>query len=183
MNRLCERPGCANPAAVAYGMESDRLLVWLAVMPDPAAQRRINVVCRQHADAMVVPRGWTLDDRRESRPRLFRVPDSAVSRKPGRRTAQPRPDRLDGDPQLSFDADVSETRIIPPDPPGDNIVEGELTVGDIRPLGDVDPDETQAMKWRPVFDEADDLGGVLKASGPLLSRAFRGQSRNTDRKT
>ncbi len=164
-------------------MESDHLLVWLEVLPDLAAQRRINVVCRQHADAMVVPRGWTLDDRRESRPRLFRVPDSAVSRKPGRRAAPPRPDRTEGDPQLLFDDDdAGDERTTIPDPPGDDTVDGELTVGDIRPLGDLDPDETQAMKWRPVFDEADDLGGVLKASSPLLSRAFRGQSRDSDRK-
>ena len=35
-----------------------------------------------------------------------------------------------------------------------------------------DPDETQALPWTPAFDHGDDLGGVLSARGPLLSRAF-----------
>ena len=77
MTRLCERPGCSVPAAVAYGMESERLLVWLAVVPEGVTTLRTGVLCRRHADAMVVPRGWTLDDRREAVPRLFRVADAA----------------------------------------------------------------------------------------------------------
>ena len=36
----------------------------------------------------------------------------------------------------------------------------------------VDSDETRALPWTPVFDRADDLGGVLAARSPLLSRAF-----------
>ena len=50
-----------------------------------------------------------------------------------------------------------------------------LTVGDIRPLGERSPDETRALPWRPMFDPEDDLGGLLKTSSPLLSRAFRGR--------
>jgi hypothetical protein len=38
--------------------------------------------------------------------------------------------------------------------------------------GDDDPDETRAMPWVPSFDRGDDLGGVLRARSPLLSRAF-----------
>jgi hypothetical protein len=38
-------------------------------MPIPA---RAGSLCKRHADAMVLPRGWTLDDRREAEPRLFR---------------------------------------------------------------------------------------------------------------
>ena len=33
-------------------------------------------------------------------------------------------------------------------------------------------DATPIAPWRPVFDHADDLGGVLQARSPLLSRAF-----------
>jgi hypothetical protein len=31
---------------------------------------------------------------------------------------------------------------------------------------------TQAMPWKPRFDQEDDLDGVLKPKGRLLSRAF-----------
>ena len=43
---------------------------------------RAGALCRRHADALVVPRGWTLDDRREPAPRLFRVTraDGAAAR-------------------------------------------------------------------------------------------------------
>lgn len=34
-----------------------------------------------------------------------------------------------------------------------------------------------AAPWVPQFDQGDDLAGLLKARGPLLSRAFGGQAR------
>ncbi len=156
-------------------MDGGQLLVWLEVVPDDGAHGRMGLVCRRHADAMVVPRGWTLDDRRESRPRLFRVSESAA-------TARARPNRKarrsesSGDPEQltlamgSMDSADSEQ-------PVDDQLDAEVTVGEIRPLGQLDTDETQAIPWRFEFDERDDLGGVLGASSPLLSRAFRGQQR------
>jgi hypothetical protein len=38
--------------------------------------------------------------------------------------------------------------------------------------GTPDHDETVALPWTPAFDHGDDLGGVLSARSPLLSRAF-----------
>ena len=35
-------------------------------------------------------------------------------------------------------------------------------------------DPTEVLPWQPVFDEHDDLHGLLKARGRLLSRAFHG---------
>jgi hypothetical protein len=55
------------------------------------------------------------------------------------------------------------------------VAEAVVTVGDIVQPPNRDPDETQAMPWRPVFDHSDDLGGLLSAESPLLSRAFRGR--------
>ena len=45
-----------------------------------------SLLCLRHADAMVVPRGWTLDDRRENSPRLFN-PRTL----PGDQTSAPKP--------------------------------------------------------------------------------------------
>ena len=58
---------------MAYGFDADRQLVWLAPCAPDADRMRAGGLCRRHADALVVPRGWTLDDRREPTPRLFRV--------------------------------------------------------------------------------------------------------------
>jgi Protein of unknown function (DUF3499) len=71
MGRLCERPGCSEVASTAYGFDADRLLVWLAPREPDADRPRAGALCRRHADTLVLPRGWSLDDRREAVPRLF----------------------------------------------------------------------------------------------------------------
>lgn len=70
MSGLCERPGCSQPGAVAYGMVPEELTFWLD-HPDPNAP--MGSLCSRHADSMTVPRGWTLDDRRQPDLLLFRV--------------------------------------------------------------------------------------------------------------
>ena len=37
--------------------------------------------------------------------------------------------------------------------------------------------ETEVLPWKPMFDQTDDLDGLLEARGPLLARAFGGQGR------
>lgn len=73
MGRLCERPGCSEVAAVTYGMRAEDLVFWIDVMrdSDPAS---VGVLCLRHADSMVVPRNWTLDDLRDPDLHLFRPP-------------------------------------------------------------------------------------------------------------
>ena len=160
-------------------MDSEQLLVWLEIVPEDVTPVRAGVLCRRHADAMVVPRGWTLDDRRESKPRLFRVTDAppmhtSTANHPSR-GRKPRAGSDAAPPlQLAFDESPAAEPV--PDAPVPPEVPDGLTVGDIRPFGEPDPDETRALPWRPVFDPDDDLGGLLKTSSPLLSRAFR--SRN-----
>ena len=79
MGRLCERPGCSEVAAIAYGFDVDQLLVWLAARDPDGDPLRAGSLCRRHADAMIVPQGWTLDDRRE-------LDSSSVPRRTGGRT-------------------------------------------------------------------------------------------------
>ena len=201
MTRQCERPGCSAPAAVAYGMDGRQLLVWLEVVPNDGVVDRMGVVCRRHGDAMVVPRGWTLDDRRESRPRLFRVSDNPAparprSQRPKRQPPAPGdPEQLSltmtGDstvgPDHAFDDRRAGARSVDDlsvddlsvDDDGAEHLDGEVTVGEIRPLPIDDADETRAMPWRFHFDQTDDLDGMLKAESPLLSRAFRGTRRSS----
>jgi hypothetical protein len=154
MGRLCERPGCSEVAAMAFGFDVDRLLVWLAPREPDSDPLRAGALCKRHADAMVVPRGWTLDDRREPTPRLFRPTPDAAER-PGRARAR-----------------RARAGVAPPE-------QLALTVAEVtgEPLANDDPDATVAIPWMPAFDEDDDLDGLLAARSPLLARAFRGTDR------
>jgi hypothetical protein len=177
---------------VAYGFEAEVSLVWLEGVSEAAAETvNAGVLCRRHADALRAPRGWFLDDRRELRPRLFqagsreRAPDATppdtLTARPARRR---RPRVLDTTEELPMfgatDAvvDIAPVAPVPVElvPAGPGPV-GPVPVGSV-PVGSVPvddaphPDETQALPWVPVFDSADDLGGLLDARSPLLSRAF-----------
>ncbi len=53
-------------------MVAEDLLFWIvATGADTPSDAKL--LCRRHADAMVVPRGWTLDDRRQPTPSLFQT--------------------------------------------------------------------------------------------------------------
>lgn len=142
MARLCERPGCSQPAEVIYGIDADHLTVWIAPF-DGAVAYRAGVLCRRHADAMVVPLGWMLDDRREAAPRLFKSREVP---------SPPRPRSKRGRHHGARD----ETGQL------------ELTPTEAEPVMETAADEP----WRPVFDHSDDLDGLLRARSPLLARAF-----------
>ncbi len=178
MQRLCGRPGCSDGASVAYGMRPEDLVFWLDVLAEQPDDD-VAVLCRRHADAMVVPRGWTLDDLRDPDLHLFRPPVPLPPPTPRARTRRPYRDpdatgeqlRLHTD--LDLDVDIvdrhraSGRRAMPIDG-------GELLV-------DGAPDSADPGPWSPAFDEADDLEGLLSARSPLLSRAFRTADRTADR--
>jgi hypothetical protein len=187
MARLCERPGCSNPADVSYGFDAVHLVVWLDAF-QAAQGANSGVLCRRHADAMVVPLGWMLDDRREPTPRLFRPPAEA----PTGPMIRPRVKRIPFDPatgtvQLQLDAYDRSTDL---DAAVEQVVTEAIAIGqqlaetaavapdDIEPIDDIDDvdDVDEVLPWQPVFDETDDLKGLLKARGRMLSRAFTGIS-------
>lgn len=73
MARHCERPACSGQAVVAYVIDPSKLLVSIDA-PIPSDSSRMNVLCRRHADSLVVPKGWTINDNREKKQRLFSSP-------------------------------------------------------------------------------------------------------------
>lgn len=133
-------------------MIPEDLLFWIA----PISATRYddqNVLCLRHADAMSVPRGWTLDDRREEIPRLFM------------------PARFDSD-DATQPRSTRAKRSARPEPAEQLVIDG---TGEIeRP--DVEPN---SAPWEPAFDHDDDLDGLLEVTTPLLSRAFRGAERRS----
>ncbi|CAB4364770.1 MAG: DUF3499 family protein [Actinobacteria bacterium] len=166
MARLCERPGCSQPAEALYGMSAEQLTVWLKPY-DVALATRVGVLCRRHADAMVVPLGWMLEDWREPVPRLFktRAVLSEKPMKPKRRTHRPT-----GDDTGQLELVVAEVGEAP-------APEELVPVETVEPP--VEVADNPVAPWRPVFDQRSDLDGLLDVRSPLLSRAFRGHSNET----
>ena len=148
-------------------MVPEDLLFWIAPFADSPVDEP-NVLCARHADAMVVPRGWTLDDRREHALRLFKPrpaePAPATPRRVSRRSlpADSRPEQLqiDGTGEIARPAESPD---VPPDPLVGAVADGASP--------------SSAAPWEPEFDHDDDLNGLLEVSSPLLSRAFRGTER------
>lgn len=63
---------------VLLGFDAARRLAWFAPLDDDGALHG-SETCQRHADAMVVPKGWWLDDRRVASPVLFTPPPIAHS--------------------------------------------------------------------------------------------------------
>lgn len=91
VSRRCERPACSEVAVVAYRFDAARLLVEL--LGEFGEVGSSGALCRRHADALVVPRGWTLDDQRDPTPRLFRVDGERSGRRGSSAAARPATNR------------------------------------------------------------------------------------------
>ncbi len=59
------------------GFDASRRLAWFASL-DEAVGRHSGELCQRHAESMVVPKGWWLDDQRVE-PQLFTPPPTAHS--------------------------------------------------------------------------------------------------------
>jgi Ni,Fe-hydrogenase III small subunit len=142
---------------MTYGFDAEHLMVWIDSY-DRVATGLAGVLCRRHADAMVVPLGGMLDDRRDLVPRLFKAPAQPTIAVARHRRVHHRDDTE----QLELGVDAVESAAIADD----------VEIGS-------PPAETEVLPWKPAFDQTDDLGGLLEARGPLLARAFGGKGRRT----
>jgi len=98
-----------------------------------------------------VPKGWSIDDRREAAPRLFSAPakSNVVQFTPVRSHKRKGPPKLKSETFQDLATEVAPEKTMA----------AELA-------------ETKAIPWTPRFDKDDDLGGVLRPNGRLMSRAF-----------
>ena len=195
MARLCGGPGCSEVAAAAYGMVPEDLLFWISPINE-APTVDPSLLCRRHADAMVVPRGWTLDDRREPTPRLFStralasapVPPLAARRQRSQVADGPHPEQMQidgtgeiGRPELPIALErIDPIALDPIDPIDsiDSIEAANLAASNVTSDGTSESPNGRAPEpWQPEFDVDDDLDGLLQVSSPLLARAFRGTDR------
>jgi hypothetical protein len=66
-----------------------------------------------------------------------------------------------------------KSRVKPPRPSIFDELKNEKKIDEVVvPIVEVELEETKAIPWSPQFDQTDDLGGVLRPKGRLLSRAF-----------
>jgi hypothetical protein len=156
---MCERPGCSATATVVYGFDTADLMVWLGPF-EPEEKARpygAGVLCRRHADALVVPRGWHLDDRREAVPRLFKTATPEEPAESARANVRPIRQKQAREKVVSaaelFDAAMSQAEPV--------------------------LDETRAMPWSPTLIEGvvDAAFDVEPTRGGLLARAFGNKDR------
>lgn len=176
MRRLCERPGCAALAEVSYGIDNSTLTVWLDNTHIPEREYA-GRLCRRHANALVVPRGWTVDDRRQAIPQLFRNLDRHEGRdSTGESKAQSRRRRKITEPsptaQPASEPSLFEgvTRL---NDAANNVV--ETVTNEVKEIV-LDPDETRALSWSPATVHKDDDGDSEEQEpvfGRLMGRAFR----------
>ena len=164
MAQQCERPGCAQPAAVEYIIDPHSLLLTLQNYEVVKGERR-SALCATHGDRMSVPKGWSIDDRREDPPRLFKTPKSGVAPAKASAKKSATESKQKKKPEVRpmlFQTDKQVVEAVQ-----------EVQAPAARPVvRDADLEETKAMPWVPQFDRTDDLGGVLRPKGKLLSRAF-----------
>jgi hypothetical protein len=75
MTRQCARPGCSAVASATLAYDYDQRITWL----DPLAGESHPMaydLCDAHADALTVPRGWHLEDRRQPQRRATPLEDA-----------------------------------------------------------------------------------------------------------
>jgi hypothetical protein len=161
VSKQCERPSCKELAIAAYFLDSAELMMTLENYV-PVEGMQVNGLCRRHADALVVPRGWRIEDKRENVPRLF--PVTPLTEKPKAKSVEAKK------------VDAKKSRVKPPRPSIFDELKTEKkteeVVAPVVEVAEVELEETKAIPWSPQFDQTDDLGGVLRPKGRLLSRAF-----------
>lgn len=66
VERLCARPTCGAPAVATLSYDYSQRQAWLDDL-SLEAEPQTHDLCDPHADGLVVPQAWDLDDRRLAR--------------------------------------------------------------------------------------------------------------------
>jgi hypothetical protein len=159
---------------VSYGIDNSALLVWVDNRPIPERELA-GRLCRRHADAISVPRGWTIDDRRQAIPQLFRqadMPKAEPAKKAKRPTKSVESDSAPSKKLTLFESIAEELaeleKVTEPQAMEPQVNEDQVTEPPVN-----DPDETRAIPWSPrltgSYVDDDEDQPVL---GRLMGRAF-----------
>lgn len=176
---------------------------WNPDQPREIPKDARGALCARHGESLSPPAGWSIDDRRESVPRLFKpkliaVPDKPAVAKPRRERskAMPRPrlfdspDATTGESEAEVVVEPTATAVtvveskpsfveeLPPEP-----VVAEVVADAVDDVIDdvIEEGADDSKSWVPFFDPDDDLGGMLDATGPMLRDAFRSRHNGRQR--
>ncbi|HEC10781.1 MAG TPA: hypothetical protein ENI86_14635 [Acidimicrobiales bacterium] len=162
---LCAHMGCSAPAEAGLLHDPGSRTVWLVEIP--GEDQLMTALCSRHADSIVVPRGWEIQDRRDGHPRLWVLDSTAETAPPhrsrrSRRRAGSPPDETPSDATLWSEGNSEDTAPRPSDT-ADTAQQPSDTASDTRNTSD----------W--VGDPAERRSSLLETSEetPLLARAFR----------
>ena len=191
MRRHCGRPGCNAVATATFSFDATRCVVWLNPIED--GMPRAGDLCTRHADGMAPPKGWERVDHRiavvaepsthagkayAASGEAAGVDDLLPAREPVKRNRKPPAKKrwhevpnLFAEPSAAVVAPVASVALpvstptelptpIAPAAASPTVEGGVVVVTD------------EASSWMPRYATDEDLGGVLDASTPLLSRAF-----------
>lgn len=162
---------------MSYGIDNAHLVVWLDNSHVPEREHA-GRLCRRHANALIVPRGWTVDDRRQPIPQLFRELERSLD-PDGRgqvaaRKTQKRRKKSPVIPDSATPTVVDSEPTLFETPTSDDVPEQEQPAAQVAQNITEDPDETRAISWSPATvrtSESDDADAPVM--GRLLGRAFR----------
>ena len=62
-SRICAKPSCSTSASATLTYDYASRTAWVEHLNDEAHPMRYDL-CSDHADALTVPQGWALQDRR-----------------------------------------------------------------------------------------------------------------------
>jgi hypothetical protein len=143
--------------------------------PIPRDSSRVNILCRRHADSLVVPRDWQIIDNRSKKQRLFSAPASQSVRASSRVSTKKQRSEKNKTGAVIQDLFEFATRVVATPAREPEPIRETVSVSEVETeIETIDPQETQAMPWTPQFDRTGNLDGRLVARGRLLSRAFGG---------
>jgi len=140
-------------------MVPERLVFWMAPIEDEPDTDG-GVICQRHADRLVVPRGWTLDDRRDPTLRLFRPPEGSGAAAPSARRTSRRKS-ADATEQLPLPGEVAAPVH---EQPADEVADS------VAASGDPEVSVTARPAWAPSSGVSEASEDEVKSS--LLARAF-----------
>jgi hypothetical protein len=177
MPRLCELPSCSRFADVAYGFDAAKRLLWFDQYDESVSDTAAGRLCRRHAESLIPPRGWVLENRRAEAGALFEpIPAAKPVRVESPKAAVAEPVRVQVQAQeaLSLELPFGQDLGVAPDM-APELAEPAEAVPPVSAAAavapDTPPEPAGSPAWKPSFNTSDDVS-LLNATTPLLSRAF-----------
>jgi hypothetical protein len=159
---------------VAYGFDASQRMIWFEHFDANRGALMAGRLCRRHAESLIPPKGWWVDDRRVGGgDSLFEPPAPVVVDRTARSGRGEPVGPVASAPELPFESGSAEPTVA-----SDESVEAvaipTIAVDEpvVGPVISADPDDDTESAWTPEFDVTDDVRGLLNARTPLLRRAF-----------